>query len=81
MTIEIHKPELEALILEQVRRGEDIEDVLIRVLRAPPTPPLAALVNWRTVRGLARGGESLTKALIEERAAESAHDEARIQGH
>jgi hypothetical protein len=33
------------------------------------------------MRGLARGGESLTQALIEERAAESAHDEARIQGH
>ncbi len=36
--------------------------------------------NWRSMRGMARGGESLTKALIEERAAEKAHDDARVQG-
>jgi AbrB family looped-hinge helix DNA binding protein len=37
--------------------------------------------NWRTMRGMARGGGSLTKALIEERAAEKAHDDARVKGH
>jgi AbrB family looped-hinge helix DNA binding protein len=37
--------------------------------------------DWRTMRGMARGGESLTKALMEERAADKAHDEARIKGH
>ncbi len=36
--------------------------------------------DWRTMRGMARGGESLTKALMEERAADKAHDEARIKG-
>ena len=36
--------------------------------------------DWRTMRGMARGGESLTKALMEERAAEKAHDDARVQG-
>jgi len=33
--------------------------------------------DWRTMRGMARGGPSLTKALLEERAAEKAHDDAR----
>ena len=37
--------------------------------------------DWRTMEGMARGGESLTKALMEERAADLAHDEARIKGH
>src|ERR1039458_2179505 len=36
--------------------------------------------DWRTVEGMARGGESLTKALLEQRAAERAHDDARAQG-
>ena len=34
--------------------------------------------DWRTMRGMAKGGESLTKALMEDRAAELAHDSARI---
>jgi len=34
--------------------------------------------DWRTMRGMAKGGGSLTAALIEERAAELAHDNARI---
>ena len=34
--------------------------------------------DWRTMRGMAAGGESLTKALMEERAADLAHDIARI---
>jgi antitoxin PrlF len=37
--------------------------------------------DWRTMRGMARGGASLTKALLEERAAEKAHDNARAKGH
>ena len=36
--------------------------------------------DWRTMEGMARGGPSLTKALMEERAAEKAHDDARVQG-
>jgi AbrB family looped-hinge helix DNA binding protein len=36
--------------------------------------------DWRTMEGMARGGESLTNALMEERAADKARDEARIQG-
>jgi hypothetical protein len=35
--------------------------------------------DWRTMEGMVRGGESLTKALEEERAAEVAHDDARAQ--
>lgn len=35
--------------------------------------------DWRTMRGMVRGGPSLTKALEEERAAEVAHDNARIK--
>jgi AbrB family looped-hinge helix DNA binding protein len=34
--------------------------------------------DWRTMEGMARGGESLTKALMEERTAEQAHDHGRI---
>jgi AbrB family looped-hinge helix DNA binding protein len=36
--------------------------------------------DWRTMEGMARGGESLTRALMEERAAERAHDDGRVQG-
>jgi AbrB family looped-hinge helix DNA binding protein len=36
--------------------------------------------DWRTMEGMAQGGESLTKALMEERAAELAHDDARAEG-
>lgn len=40
MTIEIHKPELEALINERLRSGafEDVEDVLMQALRDSPMP-------------------------------------------
>jgi AbrB family looped-hinge helix DNA binding protein len=34
--------------------------------------------HWRTMEGMAKGGGSLTKALEEDRAAENAHYEARI---
>ena len=37
--------------------------------------------DWRTMRGMARGGVSLTQALMEERAAELAHDDALAKGH
>ena len=40
MTIEIRKPELEALINERLRSGalEDVEDVLMQALRGSPIP-------------------------------------------
>ena len=44
--------------------------VMKRVVREFP--------DWRTMRGMVKGGESLTKALEEERAAENAHYDARI---
>lgn len=34
--------------------------------------------DWRTMRGMAKAGDSLTEALREERVAELAHDYARI---
>lgn len=34
--------------------------------------------DWRTMEGMSKGSESLTKALEEDRAAENAHYEARI---
>ena len=34
MTIEIHKPELEALILERMAGGTDVEDLLICALKS-----------------------------------------------
>jgi AbrB family looped-hinge helix DNA binding protein len=42
---------------------------------------VADFPDWRTMRGMARGGPSLTKALLEERAREKAHDDARAKGH
>jgi AbrB family looped-hinge helix DNA binding protein len=36
------------------------------------------LPHWSTMRGMAKGGGSLTKALEEDRAAEQAHYDARI---
>ena len=41
MTIEIHKPELEALIIERLRSGafKSIEDVLMQALQDSPIPP------------------------------------------
>jgi hypothetical protein len=40
MTIEIHKPELEALIIERLRSGgfESIEDVLMQALQGSQLP-------------------------------------------
>ncbi|MGA2186840.1 MAG: hypothetical protein ABSH47_27845 [Bryobacteraceae bacterium] len=40
MTIEIRKPELEALIRERMRFGvfQNVEDVLIQALRSSPLP-------------------------------------------
>lgn len=40
MTIEIHKPELEALILERMKRGgfSNIEDALMQALASSPLP-------------------------------------------
>ena len=40
---------------------------------------VAGLTDWRTMRGMAQGGASLTAALIEERAAERAHDADRLK--
>ena len=46
MTIEIHRPELEALILERMKSGafRSVEDVLMAALEsaAPSTPPKPA---------------------------------------
>ena len=40
MTIEIHRPELEALIRERMKRGafQNVEDVLMEALRSSPLP-------------------------------------------
>jgi AbrB family looped-hinge helix DNA binding protein len=47
-------------------QGETL--ILKRLVREYP--------DWRTMRGMARGGESLTQALVEDHAAELAHDDA-----
>ena len=40
MTIEIHRPELEALIQERMQEGafESVEDVLLQALKTVPAP-------------------------------------------
>jgi AbrB family looped-hinge helix DNA binding protein len=53
----------------------DVQDEQLVMKRVDRNYP-----DWRTMRGLARGGESLTKALEEDRAAEIAHDDARAKG-
>ena len=54
----------------------DVQGEALVMKRAVPNFP-----HWRTMRGMARGGPSLTKALLEERGAEKAHDDARVKGH
>ena len=41
MTIEIHKPELEAPIRQRMESGafQNVEDILIEALRSTPAPP------------------------------------------
>jgi len=45
MTIEIHKPELEALIMDRMKAGafQTVEEVIMQALKAapPPAPPSA----------------------------------------
>ena len=41
-------------------------------------PLVGRFPDWRTMEGMASGGDSLTDALMEERAAELAGDHARI---
>lgn len=80
MTIEICKPELEALILERMQDGQSIEDILLRAFRLSSSDPAATRPDWRAMRGMARGdAERLTETLIKQRADENAHDDARIQ--
>ena len=47
MTIEIHKPELEALIQERMKSGEfqNVEDVLLQALKSSPISERAAPRN------------------------------------
>ena len=47
MTIEIHRPELEALLMERMRAGafQNVEDVIMQALETAPVPepkPVAA---------------------------------------
>lgn len=44
MTIEIHKPELETLILERMKSGvfKDVEEVLIQALKSSSSSPSAS---------------------------------------
>jgi hypothetical protein len=44
MTIEIHEPELQALIAQRMETGafQDVEDVLLQALKSAPIPPKPA---------------------------------------
>ena len=79
MTIEIHQPELEALILSRMQEGRSVEQIMLEAFHLPHVPPANNPSNWRAMRGIARGGgDSLTDALIQDRAAENAHDKSRL---
>lgn len=80
MTIEIRQPELEALILKRMRQGQSVEEIMTQAFGLPSAQPADRPLGWRSMRGMARGdGESLTKTLIKDRAAENAHDNSRLQ--
>ena len=51
MTIEIHNPELEALIRQRMESGafDDVEDVLIEALKSTPEPPVLPLKPRRNL--------------------------------
>ena len=42
MTIEIHRPELVALIRERINSGVDVEDVIMQALQSSPAPETPA---------------------------------------
>ena len=51
MTIEIHRPELEALLMERMRAGafQSVEDVIMQALETAPVPEArAGLSSGRT---------------------------------
>jgi Arc/MetJ-type ribon-helix-helix transcriptional regulator len=92
VTIEI-KPEVKAAIDRRLQNGgfHDVDELLTKALDALPDQSEAAgplrkttgnpPFDWRKMRGMARGADSLTLALMQERSAEKAHDEARVEGH
>lgn len=59
MTIEIHKPEIEALIQQRLQSGafNDVEEVLLDALQSSAPPPPANLNNMSLVEifAIARG--------------------------
>lgn len=63
MTIEIHKPELEALILERMGEGafQSVEDVLLHALRSSPPPSEPCLESSTGAPG--RTGAELVAAM------------------
>ena len=77
-------PEGQVIIPEEVRKrlkltaGTEVtidvqgDGVLLK-------PVVSKFPDWRTMQGMAAGGESLTKALMEDRAADIARDNALIE--
>jgi len=82
MTIEIHTPELEQRVKRRLQNGRfhDVDELFTKALdalekeepheEANSSFGLSGKKDWRKMRGMARGKESLTQALIEERTAE-----------
>lgn len=64
MTIEIQRPELEALILERMKSGvyQDVEDALMQALTSAPLPANEAAVS-RPGEGDAATGAALVAAM------------------
>lgn len=61
MTIQITKPELEALINQRLQSGafRDAEDVILRALQSPPPKPPANEPPGMTPPGASHSGRSL----------------------
>jgi hypothetical protein len=80
MTIEIHRPELEALIRERMKSGafQSVEDVLIQALKsAPPAAKFSGEAATRTGADLVAGMQSSPYREIE---LEPASDRSPVRG-
>ena len=60
MTIEIHRPELEAMIMERMKAGafQNVEDVLMQALETAPVPETSAFTPEGDSRAFTPEGDS-----------------------
>jgi len=62
-----------------LKPGTELE-IEVRGVRLVMKRIVSDFPDWRTMRGMVKGGPSLTRALEEDRAAEVANEEAQVYG-